>query len=155
MIHTYLRRLFQHMSWADGRVLECLRATPESESLRLFAHLLAAEQVWMARLRGLDQVGLPVWPEMSLAECAAAAEQNRAAYARYLETLSTEALASSVTYRNSTGRSFSTAVGEILIHIAMHGSYHRGQIATRVRIVGGEPVNTDFITFVREHPEAG
>jgi len=34
--------------------------------------------------------------------------------------------------------------------VALHGSYHRGQVAAAVRAAGGEPVNTDYITYVRE-----
>ncbi|NIP57628.1 MAG: damage-inducible protein DinB, partial [Gemmatimonadetes bacterium] len=47
---------------------------------------------------------------------------------------------------------FRTPIGEILLHVLLHGSYHRGQIALRMRDVGEEPVNTDLITFVRERP---
>jgi uncharacterized damage-inducible protein DinB len=36
-----------------------------------------------------------------------------------------------------------------LMHVALHGAYHRGQIAQVIRQGGGEPVNTDFITFQR------
>lgn len=34
----YLRRLYEHLFWADGR------------GLTLLAHLLAAEAIWLARL---------------------------------------------------------------------------------------------------------
>lgn len=33
---------------------------------------------------------------------------------------------------------------------AIYGAYHRGQIARAHRAAGETPVNTDFITFVRE-----
>jgi uncharacterized damage-inducible protein DinB len=45
---------------------------------------------------------------------------------------------------------FQTPIKDLLMHVALHGSYHRGQIAQALRLAGGEPVNTDFITFVRE-----
>ncbi len=152
---SHLQRLYQHMLWADAQILECLRSTPEPRSLRLFAHLLAAEQVWLARLREQDSSALPIWPELPLAECAALAEQNRAEYALYLDRLPEAALASTVTYRNSKGVELTTSVLDILTHVALHGSYHRGQIASAVRASGTEPVNTDFITFVREeHSDA-
>jgi uncharacterized damage-inducible protein DinB len=41
-------------------------------------------------------------------------------------------------------------VEDVLLHVALHGSYHRGQIAAAVRAAGGEPVNTDFVTWTRE-----
>ena len=32
----------------------------------------------------------------------------------------------------------------------VHASYHRGQVATKMREGGLEPVNSDFITYCRE-----
>lgn len=48
-----------------------------------------------------------------------------------------------------------TPLGEILTHVSLHGSHHRGQIARRVREIGGEPHDVDFVQFVREHPSDG
>ena len=45
---------------------------------------------------------------------------------------------------------FDNTVGEILTHVAMHGHYHRGQIARVMRAAGREPVYTDYIGFVRQ-----
>lgn len=55
-----------------------------------------------------------------------------------------------MSYRSSQGTPFQTSVGDILMHLASHGAYHRGQIALLLRQAGAEPLNTDFITFVRE-----
>jgi uncharacterized damage-inducible protein DinB len=59
-------------------------------------------------------------------------------------------LNTTMTYRNSKGLEFTNSVGDTLTHVWLHGSYHRGQIAQAIRRAGHEPVNTDFITFVRE-----
>jgi uncharacterized damage-inducible protein DinB len=37
---------------------------------------------------------------------------------------------------------------ETLIQVAMHSAYHRGQVNTRLRELGGEPPLTDFIAWV-------
>jgi uncharacterized damage-inducible protein DinB len=39
---------------------------------------------------------------------------------------------------------------QLFAHVALHGAYHRGQIAWLVRDSSHEPVNTDFIMFARE-----
>ena len=54
-----------------------------------------------------------------------------------------------VHYVNSAGQEFVNTVRDILFHVAMHGSYHRGQIALLVREAGGQPAATDFIAFAR------
>jgi uncharacterized damage-inducible protein DinB len=37
---------------------------------------------------------------------------------------------------------------EIVLHVAMHSQYHRGQINSRLRQVGGEPAVVDYIIWV-------
>jgi uncharacterized damage-inducible protein DinB len=150
---AHLRRLFAHAAWADRLALDALAAAPEASRagpLRLLAHVLAAERVWLLRLRGEDSTVQPIWPELGLEACAALAADNAAAYARYLDALTVEAAAREVAYANSQGASFSTRVSDVLTHVALHGAYHRGQVASALRAAGAEPVNTDFIAFVRE-----
>jgi len=45
---------------------------------------------------------------------------------------------------------WTSTVGDILTHVAMHGAYHRAQIAAAVRESGREPAYTDFIHAVRQ-----
>jgi uncharacterized damage-inducible protein DinB len=74
----------------------------------------------------------------------------RASYESYLNSLNDGDLGTPLTYRNFKGTEFRTPVGEILMHVAMHGAYHRGQVAKALRAEGHAPADTDFITFVRE-----
>jgi uncharacterized damage-inducible protein DinB len=55
-----------------------------------------------------------------------------------------------VHYRNSAGNEFDNTVRDILTHVALHGQYHRGQIARAMRAAGREPVYTDYIGFIRK-----
>jgi uncharacterized damage-inducible protein DinB len=59
-----------------------------------------------------------------------------------------------VTYRNSAGDQFTSTVEDILTHIALHGSYHRGQIAASARAGGDTHSPTDYIAFARGAPAA-
>jgi uncharacterized damage-inducible protein DinB len=54
-----------------------------------------------------------------------------------------------VEYKNLSRKEF-LSTRDILTHVAMHGTYHRGQIAAALRAADITPPNTDFITFVRE-----
>jgi uncharacterized damage-inducible protein DinB len=153
MTPNSIGRMYAHMEWADQRLLTLMNTVPLARlqpSLRLFSHLLASERVWMLRLRGEESGVQAIWPELTLDELNALAAANRSDYARYLEALGEDDLGGEVAYTNQRGISYRTEVGDILIHVAMHGSYHRGQIAAAVRAAGAEPVNTDYITYVRE-----
>jgi uncharacterized damage-inducible protein DinB len=154
MTPQHLVRLFDHVSWADRRTLALLRGPGGGapEVVRLYAHLLAAERVWLLRLRGEDSSVQPIWPELGLEEIEALRAQNETEWAAYVRSLEAEDLDREVEYANSTGARFRSRVFDVLMQVALHGSYHRGQIAREVRRAGGEPVNTDFITFARETP---
>jgi uncharacterized damage-inducible protein DinB len=145
------RRLFSHMYWADHQLVALLHASPEARTpdvLRLFSHALAAERVWLLRLRGEESAAQPIWPEYTLDALTSLAAENASAYARLLEDAG-RAPAGEIVYRNSQGVEFRSAVADVLLHVAVHGAYHRGQIAAAVRAAGGVPVNTDFITYAR------
>jgi len=148
---AHIRRLYDHMVWADARTLNSLRAMHAAplDALRLYAHVLAAEHVWLSRVEGREP-GLAVWPALDLDECAALSAKNHSTFALLAETLSTDELQRRVSYRNSKGDAFVNTVEDILMHVALHGAYHRGQVARIVRGEGGAPQPTDYIFFIRE-----
>jgi uncharacterized damage-inducible protein DinB len=43
-----------------------------------------------------------------------------------------------------------TPLWQAVMHLSNHDSYHRGQLTTLIRQVGGTPTNTDLIVFYRE-----
>lgn len=148
-----LARLLAHLDWADRRALATLRASPEPDALRRLAHVLGAEEVWLARLEGRAP-RQPVWPELTVDECAALAEANRAGYVAYLASLAPDDFGREIAYVNSAGQAFRSRVDDVLLHVALHGQYHRGQIALLVRQAGSAPEATDYIAFARGAPAA-
>ena len=155
-MRDHLQKLFDHLEWADARVLEGLRSDPGSDrrALELYAHVLGAEHVWLARVRQWP-ARVAVWPTLSLDQCATIAAENAAGFRALLAELAgDDDLAREVPYVNSAGQSFRSAIGDILLHVALHGAYHRGQVALVVRAAGGTPAPTDYIAFVRGVPAA-
>lgn len=154
MLNT-LRRLVDHMRWADERVLRSIEAAtiPPGRALEIYAHILAAEHVWLARLRRREP-SVPVWPSLSLEECASLATANAQGYVDLLAELDPEDLSTVVSYRNSAGQAFESTVIDMLLQVLTHGSYHRGQVSLLLRQAGAEPNPTDYIAFVRGLPAA-
>lgn len=144
--------MVSHMIWANERIIRRLSDSDQApaEAKRWMAHILGAERVWLARLHDEDASALPIWPELSLSDCAAVAADNAARFERLLESLDDAGLQRHAVYRNSTGTEFSTSVMDILTQVLMHGSYHRGQINAALRAAGCEPINVDYITYARE-----
>lgn len=150
-----LPQLFQHLKWADERVHSSLvdAANPPPHTLVLLAHIVAAEHVWLSRIRG-ERPQVPVWPQLSLAQCAELGARNANEFLELVESVDETALDSGITYRTSAGDQFTTSMRDILIHVALHGTYHRGQIAAAVRAGGDTPASTDYIQLVRGVPAA-
>ena len=151
----HLRKLFEHLKWADTAALGALRASPGSDTraLTIYAHILGAEAVWLCRLAGRPS-DVAVWPVLSLEQAASLAERNAAELDALLSSLDPAELGREIDYRTSDGRAFRSRVDDILLHVALHGSYHRGQVSLLIRAGGGEPASTDYIAFVRGAPAA-
>ncbi len=150
-----LSRLFEHLRWADKRVHESLLAAhnPPPHTLDLYAHIVAAEHVWLSRILG-EKPEVEVWPRLSLTQCAELAGRNADELSALVDTMDEDGLDGGITYRNSAGAQFTSALRDILVHVALHGTYHRGQIAAAVRAGGDTPASTDYIAFVRGVPAA-
>ncbi len=150
-----IQRLFEHLEWADDRVLQRLRKIGghSEDILQLYGHILGAEHVWLARLEGRPPT-VAVWPDMPLKEYESVAGANHTAYRSFVAALDESTLGRTVRYTNSAGLDFTSRVDDVLIHVALHGCYHRGQIATLLREAGEAPEPTDYIAFVRGAPAA-
>jgi len=150
---SVLLSLIDHAAWADSLARAAIEGLPDgcderARAVRLYAHLAAAEHVWLSRLEGRTPAH-PVWPDLPPAEAAALAADSIAGLRRVAASAQDE-LDREVEYRNSTGQPFRSTVAEILAHVALHGSYHRGQIAALVRSGGGAPAATDYIVYTRD-----
>lgn len=147
----YFLQMFRYDHWANREFLSALRLpSPASEKvLRLVAHILAAEKLWLERLQHIPQ-SVAVWPTSTTGECAALADDMLFAWTTYLKELAPQDFEKLIDYRNSKGELWSNRVDDILTHVVMHSAYHRGQAALEMRTAGLQPVYTDFIHGVRQ-----
>ena len=146
----YYTRLLRYDAWANAETLTSLRQgeTP-ARALRWMGHIIGAGALWLARIRE-EPPPMAVWPDLDLEQCAAGITRLSESWPRYLETLDPTDLHEGIGYRNSLGEYWTSTVGDILTHVALHGAYHRAQIAASVREQGGAPAYTDFIHAVRQ-----
>jgi uncharacterized damage-inducible protein DinB len=153
--HAQLTKLLGHLVWADKRVLDSLRAMthPDQRALDLYAHVLGSEHNWLARIQQVAPRE-KIWPDLSLDAAGALAAENAASLRSFLESLSADQLQRKVAYENSAGLAFESTIEDMLLHVVLHGCYHRGQVALVVRGAGGEPAPTDYIAWVRGVPSA-
>lgn len=134
-----------YMKWANRRALMMLLRTASASGMPILAHLLAAEQIWAARVMG-DAPPREVWPTWTLNDCAGAVASGAVQWRIILRERSTDEV---ITYHNSKGEAFTSSIGDVALHVFAHGAYHHGQISQIVRAAGGEILDTDFIFYRR------
>jgi uncharacterized damage-inducible protein DinB len=154
--------LFAYDRWANRRVLEaCCKLTAEQylaepvpgwSSVRsTIAHIaLATEFNLRTLLAGNPEDRLPT--EADLVTVDDAAQLLERAYRRFEDlrpTLTPERLNTVLTLR-AIGRTFTLPPWAILRHIVTHSSYHRGQVASKLKRFGVEQPITDFFWWVIE-----
>ncbi len=146
----HLKQLIEHLAWADERTLGALDTLPTTDPkiVGTYAHVLGAEHIWLTRLQG-KAATVGVWPMLSLAECRRLAAENAAGLRAFVASLDPAAASGGVTYTNTAGITFTSTAHDILLHVCLHGQYHRGQVAAAVRAGGGNPLPTDFIAYTR------
>jgi len=144
-------RNFAYDYWANRECLSALSITSPvpPNVLRLIAHTLSAQKLWLERLQRVPQ-SVAVWPSSTLEDCGALADEMLSAWKNYLTNLSPDDLEKQIDYRNSKGESWSSRVEDVLTHVLMHSAYHRGQVALEMRSAGLQPAYTDFIHGVRQ-----
>jgi uncharacterized damage-inducible protein DinB len=154
-MRDHFQRLYAHLAWADTRVLQGLRDAQSvlKSIMDLYCHILGSEHVWLSRIKG-QAAKYAVWPTLELDECEKLSAENIREYEKLLAGTEPEGFARMITYRNSAGEQFTSSLEDILTHVAMHGSYHRAQVAMLMRQSGETPTPTDYIAFARGSPAA-
>ncbi len=162
------RRMIAYDAWANGEALASFRAcgakserpaqaapptpaappAPPARAVRVFAHVVGAERLWLARIAG-EAPMVAVWPAWPLDECAAALAELAPSWRGFFDRSTDERLADPVAYTNSKGEPWTSTVGDIITHVVAHSAHHRGQIASELRAAGHSPAYTDFIHAVR------
>lgn len=146
---SYFLKLYQYNVWSTKRVLDCLQRQQikDEKVLSLMGHIVAAQFLWLHRIKGLPPAQVKLWGEYTLPQLLTMAEEAGKLWLDFIE--STENFNRDLEYINYVGEPYITNVEMIMIHLVNHSSYHRAQIALLLRQKGFEPINTDFITYDR------
>ena len=153
-----IRRLYTYTDWANERMLATIDPLSDEQRtqvipssfpsiLETLTHIAFAEWVWLRRWLGESPLSPPEGTSFGETRdrLRAVAAERRA----YLDGLSDDAVAGTVSYRSVKGDAFTMNLGDVLVHCANHSTYHRGQLVTMLRQVGAKPPGTDFTEFAR------
>jgi uncharacterized damage-inducible protein DinB len=153
--------LFAYDRWANTKVLDaCRKLTAEQyfaepvpgwSSVRSTVyHIALVTEFHLRALAGDPDGNFPT--EADLATVDDAARLLERAYRRFEElrpTLTPERLNTVLTMRGG-GYTITHPLWARLRHIVLHSTYHRGQVASKLKRFGIEQPNTDFLFWVIE-----
>ena len=148
-----LRDLLRHEAWADARLLQalesCSGAWDDSTIREKLHHSHTVQMVYLALLRDepLDLEKLQR-PFSSFGDLRASVKEYHRSVGPMFESLSPDDLERIVVLNVPGHPERRNTVREALLQVATHSHYHRAQLATRLRELGGDPPLTDFIVWV-------
>lgn len=145
----YFLKLYHYNAWANERVLSCLmrQSVIDEKVLTIFGHVLAAQFLWLHRIKDLPPPNVKLWGDYSLEALEKMAVEANQRWLEFVET--SDSFDSEMTYKNYVGELYTNNVETIMMHLVNHCSYHRAQVALLLRQKGFEPINTDLITYDR------
>lgn len=134
-----------YMKWADDLLLAAVQANMPSP-LEILEHIFMAERIWLARIEGrIDQRQFQ--PPSGAEALAAEWEDLHRQWLQWAEAQTDWAQV--IAYKTLAGVESSSPIWQIVLHVANHGSYHRGQVAATLRAASFTPPGTDLIAWYR------
>src|SRR5687768_14713993 len=128
----HLRHLLEYDDWANRRTIDALEAAMSERSLAILAHLLITKQEYFDRLSGKDSTGFDFWPDLDLDHCRTLATQTSRNYTRLLQSSVESDLERIASYKTSEGVPHENAVRDLITHVLLHSSIHRGNIVLKM-----------------------
>ena len=165
----FLRHLIEYTIFADRAGFDAAATLPEDEYYadrsfsfgsmhNLLVHQMVAQKTWLRRWKGEVVVGRlenqtehPTRP--LLAERWAQVHKD---LLDFVSTQSAEALNTTINVRRGDGELITAPLGAMVMHVADHGSYHRGQLASMLKQAGvAKPPYTPYFRFAIQEIEKG
>jgi uncharacterized damage-inducible protein DinB len=119
-------------------------------------HTMWAEWIWRSRMQHGVSPTERYTPQdfPTLASLRARWQQEEQAMWGFLGTLGEEAITGTLQYQNTRGKTYSSPLWHLLLHVVNHGTQHRSEVAAMLTICGHSPGDIDLIVFLRQQQSA-
>jgi uncharacterized damage-inducible protein DinB len=150
--------LYDYTAWANERIFDAVAELSAEQTTRevggsfpsireTLAHAAAADWVWLCRWTGESPRGWPTWANGSPSEIREEWRRIHATRHAFIAGLTDADLNRDISFTRINGETDAAKLGFLLQHVVNHGTYHRGQVASQIRMVGGVPPSTDLLRY--------
>jgi uncharacterized damage-inducible protein DinB len=158
----FFHEMFDYMGWADRLMIEAARTVADDAYYKdqgisfgsvhkLMVHCMAAQWIWLSRWRGENPTRLESHEQYPTRD---SLEQRwplvHSALVDFLGLQSTNSLSRVIDYKNTKGEHLSLPLGDLMLYVVDHATYHRGQIASMIKRAGGQPAAISYHRFALE-----
>lgn len=161
MSPSALTSLFAYKAWANAELFQALAGVPVElypmelhTALRTMNHIHVVDRIFCAHLLGrphgyqaTNTAETPTLPDLRAAVAA-----TDAWYVHYVESASPHQLAERLEFTFTDGDAGCMSREEILLHITVHGCYHRGAVGQVIKGISVSPPR-DLLTRFLHPPE--
>lgn len=148
----WLLTLVRHQVWADAEhwraILACSPASEDPVIRQRLHHIHLVQWAFLSACQGRQPKIQSVETFTDLSALCAYGRSYHAAVDAWLAKVTPDQLEDSVAIPWFDDPPLRLPVGQALTQAVMHSHYHRGQNATRLRSLGGEPPATDLIVWL-------
>ncbi|WP_454802573.1 DinB family protein [Mucilaginibacter phyllosphaerae] len=146
---SYFIRLLNYDHFANTQMADLIAQTGAAgKPMGLMAHILTAQQIWLKRLKTTSAPLSHLWPNWTIEQIQEEIDSNYRDLKDFLEALPAQDYDKAIAYKNSVG-DWENTISDILIHLFNHGTHHRAQIGTLLKLNGAQLPMLDYILYIR------
>jgi uncharacterized damage-inducible protein DinB len=152
-----LERVFSYKAKANSEMLAAMRqfddASPAREiAIRVLSHTYAVDRIFAANLTGTEHGYTSPNPSLapSLEELSEAIGKSDQWYIDYISRLDEIRLDERIDFTFTDSLPGRMSREEMLMHVTVHGEYHRGQISLLMMQNSATPPGDGFTTFLHK-----
>ena len=110
-------------------------------------HLLESDWLWLKRFNGVPLADVPAWNLNQASDVYREWQHVQDDMLSLLQKLATDNN-KQINFITRKGIHYVLPLEDLIMHVTNHGTYHRGQLTHMMRVVGGQPVSTDYFIFL-------
>ena len=116
---------------------------------KTWIHIIWAEELWLQRWQGRAFFGeLSILDYPNIESIRRKIDDLSQSQIQFLKSLKAGDEDKKISYENNRGENWEYSLGQMVQHMTLHSTYHRGQIVTMLRQLKITPPGLDYLIYV-------